>query len=188
MTRASALLLTFMLTIAAATAVAQPATPPAGSKTAVTMLMVEITVARYQGEKRLSSLPYLIGVAPDGSRQTLRVGGSVAIPSTTTPGPDAKSPPASYSYRDIGTNFDVTAAAAEDGRYRIGLIIDESSVYPSEETVKSQVLVSGVPAFRSFRSNNALMLRHGQSVECTVATDRITGETVRISVKLTVVN
>jgi len=188
MTRASALLLTFMLTAAAATAFGQPATPPASSKAAVTALMVEVTIARYQGEKRLSSLPYTIGVTPDGSRQTVRVGGSVAIPSTTAPGPDGKASTSSYSYRDIGTNIDVTAVPAEDGRYRIGLIIEESSVYPSDETLKSQVLMSGVPAFRSFRSNNAVTLRHGQSIEYTVATDRITGETARISVKLTVVN
>jgi type II secretory pathway component GspD/PulD (secretin) len=188
MTRASALLLTFLLTLGAAPAFGQPATPPMSSKAAVTVLMVEVTIARYQGEKRLSSLPYVIGVAPDGSRQTLRVGGSVPIPSTTAPGADGKASMSSYSYRDIGTYIDVTAVPAEDGRYRIGLIVDESSVFPSDETVKSQVLMSGVPAFRSLKSNNAVNLRHGQSVEYTVATDRITGETARISVKLTVVN
>jgi hypothetical protein len=42
-------------------------------------------------------------------------------------------------------------------------------------------------AFRSFTSSNRVYLRDGESQEMTVATDRTTGETVRASVKLTVV-
>jgi hypothetical protein len=47
--------------------------------------------------------------------------------------------------------------------------------------------VAGAPAFRSLRSSNTLILRDGQSVDYTAATDRITGEVARISVKLTVI-
>jgi type II secretory pathway component GspD/PulD (secretin) len=166
-----------------------PSPPPPATN--VTALMVEITISRYQGDKRISSLPYTIAVTPDSKQSNLRMGGSVPIPSTTfTPSKegDAKAPLTSYTYRDIGTGFDVSAAPAAEGRYRISISIDESSVYPPGEAGKNDVLARDAPAFRSLRSNNTLLLRNGQSVEYTAATDRITGETARISVKLTVVN
>jgi Flp pilus assembly secretin CpaC len=180
----------------------QPAKPPA--KTTVTALMVEVTVSRYQGDKRISSLPYSISVTPDGNRANLRVGGDVAIPTTTfTPvkpatadaaGADAKeaksspSPLTSYSYRSIGTSIDVSATPTEDDRYKVSISLDESSVYPPGEAAKNMNVVGGAPAFRSLKSSNTLTLRDGQSVDYTAATDRITGEVARISVKLTVIN
>jgi hypothetical protein len=165
-----------------------PPPPTAPPRVNVTALMVEITISRFQGEKRLSSMPYTIAVSPDNVKSNLRMGGSVPIPSTTfTPGPDAKAPLTSYQYRDIGTSIDVAALPAEDGRYKITISIDESSVYPGE-AAKNEVLIKDAPAFRSLRSNNTMFLRHGQSIDYTAATDRITGETARITVKLTVVN
>ena len=166
---------------------AQPATMAAAAKTAVTALMAEITISRYQGDKRLSSLPYTVGVMPDGDRATLRIGGSVPIPAAS-PTVDGKTPPASFSYRQIGTNIDVIAKSAEDGRYRLLITVDETSVYAPDGTTKSAFVVTGAPSFRSLQSSNAVTLRNGQSVEYTVAPDRISGETARIAGKLTVVN
>ncbi|MBA3269475.1 MAG: hypothetical protein H0T71_03120 [Acidobacteria bacterium] len=188
-TRASAMLMALILTsVVPSVASGQPAATTTGAKLTVTALMVEVTISRSVGEKRLSSIPYTIGVTPDGNRATLRVGGSVAIPTSGIPAGDGKPAAQSYGYREIGTNIDVIAAPAEDGRYRLSLTVDESSVYPTDDTAKNAMLMSGAPAFRSLKSNNAVTLRHGQSVEYTVATDRITGETARISVKLTVIN
>jgi Flp pilus assembly secretin CpaC len=170
------------------------------ARTEITGLMVEVTISRYQGDKRISSLPYTVAASPDNQRHTLRVGGEVPIPSTTfTPvggppkdavagGGDTKlAPLTSYGYRSIGTNIDVVSSPLEDGRYRVGVTVEESSIYPPGETAKSVTTVPGVPAFRSLRSQNTLVLRDGQSVEYTAATDRISGEVARISVKLTVV-
>ena len=169
-----------------------PQPPPPAPRANVTALMIEVTIARYQGEKRLSSLPYTIAVTPDNAKSNLRMGGSVPIPSTTfSPSKDADAKQAaltSYQYRDIGTSIDVAAFPADEGRYKISISIDESSVYPPNESAKNDLLMAGAPAFRSLRSNNTLFLRHNQSVEYTAATDRITGETARVSVKLTVVN
>jgi Flp pilus assembly secretin CpaC len=187
-----------LLTLAPARGWAQqPAKPTA--KVTVTALMVEVTVSRYQGDKRISSLPYTISVTPDGNRANLRVGGEVAIPSTTfspaktatadAAGAEAKSTPlTSYSYRSIGTSIDVSATPADDDRFKVSISLEESSIYPPGEAAKNMNLVSGAPAFRSLRSSNTLTLRDGQSVDYTAATDRITGEVARISVKLTVIN
>jgi type II secretory pathway component GspD/PulD (secretin) len=92
----------------------------------------------------------------------------------------------SYSYRDIGTNIDVTASAAADGGYRVQVTLEESSVYPSSDGAKGDSPVAGVPSFRSFRATNNLNMKDGQVIEFTAATDRINGEITRISVKLTV--
>src|SRR5687767_381721 len=185
--RAFALVATLILmTLAPSAAAAQPATT-ANAKSVVTALMVEVTIARYQGEKRLSSLPYTVGVSPDGERATLRIGGSVPIPAASAAA-DGKTPPASFSYRSIGTNVDVIAKPVEDGRYRLVITVEETSVYAPDGTAKNVLFVTGAPSFRSLQSSNAVTLRNGQSVEYTVATDRISGETARISVKLTVVN
>ena len=185
--------------LVATPAAAQPAGKPAVSD--ITGLMVEVTISRYQGDKRISSLPYTIAASPDNQRHTLRVGGEVPIPSTTfTPAPAAptkdgdtsggatkSNPLTSYGYRSIGTNIDVVSSPLDDGRYRVGVSVEESSIYPPGETTKNLTTVPGVPAFRSLRSQNTLVLRDGQSVEYTAATDRISGEVARISVKLTVV-
>jgi hypothetical protein len=46
---------------------------------------------------------------------------------------------------------------------------------------------TGAPAFRSFKSNNTIALRDGQSLDYTMATDRISGEVYRVNIKLAVV-
>jgi len=46
--------------------------------------------------------------------------------------------------------------------------------------------LAGAPIFRSFRTTNTLLLRDGESAEFTAATDRITGDTIRVTVSLAV--
>ena len=68
----------------------------------------------------------------------------------------------------------------------ISLTVEDSSIYPPDlapSTTKS----TGAPAFRSFKSSNVIALRDGQSLDYTMATDRLTGEVYRVTVKLTVV-
>lgn len=176
-----------LICVAAPAARAQEANP-------VTALLVEVTISRYQGEKRLSSVPHSLAVTPDNKPSSLRVGGEVPIPSATfTPAnkPDAQ-PVRSVNYRDIGTNIDVSAAAAPDGRYRISISLVESSVYPPSEAKNSIMsapasIASGAPAFRSLRTSNTVSLKDGQSIEFIAATDRVSGDVARVSVKLTVV-
>jgi hypothetical protein len=46
--------------------------------------------------------------------------------------------------------------------------------------------VAGSPVFRSYESRNTLLLRNGQSRQYIAATDRVSGEIVRIEVTLRV--
>ena len=167
--------------------------PPTPTSTTVTALMVEVTVNRYQGDKRLSSIPYVLAVTPDKERATLRVGGEIPIQRLNNPSAKDQdaTPPPSFGYRPIGTNIDVSAAPAADGRYRLAILLEETSVYgdESERAISKApgVVASGLPAFRNLRVSNAVMLKDGQSLEFTAASDRISGEVARIAVKLTVV-
>ena len=92
------------------------------------------------------------------------------------------------NYRDIGTNIDVTASAAPDGRYRIAVTLEESSVPVERRCQKRLHGCRRSLAFRSLRANNNVNLKDGQSIEFTAATDRLNGEVTRISLKLTVLN
>jgi hypothetical protein len=171
-----------------------PPPPPAPAQgRQISALMVDVVVSRHLGEKRLSSTPYTVSVSPD-QRSSLRIGGTVPIPSTTFVTPASKedgkpaAPMVSYGYREIGTNIDVAAGPPQpEGRYRITVTIDETSIY-ADELAPATTKTTGAPAFRGFKSTNTLVMRDGQSIDYTMATDRLTGEVYRVSVKLTVVN
>ena len=168
----------------------EPARPVTAAKPTVTALMVEVRISRHLGDKLISSTPYQLSVIPE-NRSSLRMGGDVPVPTTTfTPLQEGKpaNPLSSYSYRSIGTNIDVVAGAAADGQYKLTLTIEENSIYPLDPaTVTTAMKATGMPSFRSFKSNNTFALRDGQSLDYTMATDRISGEIYRVNVKLTVV-
>ena len=89
----------------------------------VTSLKVQVVLSRYDGEKKLASMPYtmLVNAGDRDNRVTLRMG--VALPVT---GVGANGP--TITVHDIGTNMDCTASPTDDGRFRIGLAVNHSSV------------------------------------------------------------
>ena len=172
------------------TAAQQPAKPVSSANRVAdttTLMMVEVTISRYLGDKRLSSTPYSLTVVPH-NRSSLRMGGDVPVPSTTfTPaGKDDPKPLTSYGYRSVGTNIDVIADAHVDDKFILTIAVEESSIYPQDAAPPTSK-TTGAPAFRSFKSNNSMAMRDGQSLEYVMATDRISGEVYRMNVKLTVV-
>jgi len=156
-------------------------------------LEVQVVVARYQGDKRISSLPYVLSlksaaVARGGA--SLRLGSRVPIRTQiVTPAADGK--PAtttnSVSYESVGMNIDCGATALEDGRYEVNLTINESSVVTDQQDLKQTPASDSYPVFRSYQSTNTLFIKDGQTTQFTAATDRVSGEVVRVEVKLTVV-
>jgi hypothetical protein len=158
----------------------------------VVQLMVDVTISRHLNDKTISSTPYTLAVIPNGNRGSLRMGGEVPIPSTTfTPvskedGKPPANPLTSFGYRSIGTSIDAVATAGGTGQYRVTLTIDENSIYPPE-LAPPTTKTTGAPAFRTFKSTNTVALHDGQSLAYTMATDRLTGEVYRVTVKLSVV-
>ena len=187
-----------------------PATPLAQAATAVqpeqqrvlTSLKLQIVIARYQGDKKISSLPYTLSVNANDGRMAngqwvpypmnLRMGAKVPVPVIAPP--DRKQAEGlnyaaafGYNYQDIGTNIDCSATTIDGGRFRVDLQIDDSSVYAEGQTAQGAPRLNGIPSLRTFRVNNRLILRDGQTSQFTAATDKVSGEVVKIDVTLTVV-
>ena len=157
-------------------------------------LSVDVTVTRYQGEKKISSMPYMLAVNANKLGQAgpalLRMGAKVPVPSVAAPaanssGAAGSTPPASVSYQDIGTNIDCTAKVVDEG-FELRMSVSDTSVYANIQD-KATPTVGNMPVFRSYQSTNTLVLKDGQSREFTAATDRVSGEVIRIAVTLKVV-
>lgn len=156
-------------------------------------LSVDVVVSKYQGEKKVSSLPYTLAVnanEPGGGQSQLRMGATVPVASIAAPKGNPAGPsgpmPGPVSYREIGTNIDCSARTTNDGGFQLRLSVEDTSVYTNVQDATTPT-VGDMPVFRTFRSSNTLVLRDGQTREFSAATDRVSGEVVRIAVTLRVV-
>ena len=175
----------------------RPAAPAPKAPQAVTPLKIQVVISRYQGDKKISSLPYSLTVTGGGGaaepmagpafvgRANLRMGAKVPVVVTTFGAAESKAVQ-SWNYQDVGTNIDCHVWAVDDGRFRVEITIDDSSVYP-DENKEAPGAVKGVPSLRSFRASDAMLLKDGGTAQFTAATDKVSGETVRVDVTLTVV-
>lgn len=151
-------------------------------------IRVQIMLARYQGDKKIGSLPYTLTVNTDErsrvGRASLRLGTQVPITTMSKQSGDANAPLVpTVSYRDVGTNIDcIVTALQEDGRYKLDLTVEDSSI---ESADKGPIPAN--PSFRSFRTSNSLVLKDGQSLQYTTATDKVSAEVWKVDVTLTVV-
>ena len=158
---------------------APAAQPQPAKQLPIIPLKVTVVLARYQGDKKTSSLPFTLSVNTNDRRQmSLRMGAKIPISSGGR-----------YTYQYVGTNIDCMASTLDDGRYRLDLTIDDSSVYGDEPgSAPGEVKRMGDRlAFRSFKSTNTLILKDGQSTQYTTATDKVSGEVTKIDVTLNVI-
>ncbi len=156
---------------------------PAESKP-VTPLKVQVVFTEFEGEKKISSLPYIFFVnaedRPSRHGVSLRMGLRVPM---VTGGKDSN-----LQYMDIGTDIDCSAQALDDGRFRLALTVRRSSVHSSAPDKKSPAETTGEPRYgsqpivRSFSSTLDLLLRDGQTVQSTAATEPISGRVLKIDV------
>ena len=192
-TQTLALLLAIALAapFAAAQEKEKPAAAPKASSNAPPTAMplkVQIVIARYQGEKKISSMPYTLTMNAN-NRANLRMGTKIPVMMVSSVGdvkaPDGKPIPqvGPIQYQDVGTNIDCGSTVLDDGRILLGITVEDTSVYPEEQIPGG---TKGNPAFRSFRATNSMVLRNGETGQFTTATDKVTGESVKVDVTLTV--
>lgn len=176
----------------AATGLAQekPSPPPAATSGPLTQqgapaqARITVVISRQQGDRKLSSLPYVFGVT-SGERTNLRMGSEVPIGSKRAEGSAMMQSP--VSYRSIGTNIDCGLNPAGSGIYRVQLVVEDSSVHLDREQKSGNPAVTNdYPSFRSFKTNFIALLRDGQTMQHTSATDPVTGELMRVDVTLNV--
>lgn len=176
----TALSLAALVLLAAPLAAQDPAKPAPPPKTPV---KVDVVLSRYEGDKKVSSLPFTLWVNGNDSGASLRMGMDVAIPSTSDGKPVV-------SYRNIGTSIDCSANSVDGGRFQLNLSVQDSSIYNPDLGPGAGAKTGGVtgyPAFRTFTSNNRVILRDGQSAQYTVATDKVSGEVLKVDVTMTVI-
>ena len=156
---------------------------PTGSRRTLVPLRVQITIARFEGEKKASGLPFTLLVnAGQPGRTSLRMG--TDVPVRVGPSPvDSKS--SSYNYKNVGTSIDCHAAVLEDGRFNLDIRTEQSSVGTTAD--KLAAWAADLPFFRTFNTSFNALLRDGQTATHVAATDPVSGESVRIEVGITVV-
>ena len=168
------------------TAASQPARAQSENLVGV---KVQVVLSRYQGDKKISSLPYTLGVVVNNSKTSLRMGVDVPVLQTVfaSPAKDAPAtqPISSYNYRSVGTNIDCQAETAPGGYYKLMMTVTDSSLQ-LENADRTKGVAPNIPMFRSFNSSFQLLLRDGQTTQYTSATDPVTGEVTKIDVTLNV--
>jgi hypothetical protein len=184
----------------------EPSTPPPGRVTppappsaapALVPLKVRVVLSRYDGEKKVSSLPYALSVTANDRNplngaavpSSLRTGAQVPVPTVSMPenlpanAPVMRGP---VVYKEIGTNIDCVATSLDGGRFRIQVTISDTSVYAGGQTAAGTVKLNDIPTFRSFSSSQTLILKDGQSTQYTAAADKVSGEITKVDVTVMV--
>ena len=135
------------------------APPQAQARTEVP-LKVDVVLSRFQGDKKVASLPYTMWVnaveRKTGSQQmtSLRMGVDVPVgtvsathqnasgtTTTTTTGPD---------YRNVGTSIDCWVYLTDDNRFAVGVRLNDSSIFTSDQEGRSAIRTADPAAFRTF--------------------------------------
>jgi hypothetical protein len=156
-------------------------------------LRVQILFTKLQGERKVASLPYTLVCNADEARVPSRVRMGIEVPVAAK----EENAPTRFQYKNVGTNIDCNASPSGDGRYRLNLGIEQSSIYSGPETrtpradaptwTPADVAAGGAPLFRTFSTTFSPILRDGETSQYTVATDPVSGEVVKIDVTVTVV-
>jgi hypothetical protein len=153
-----------------------------------TMLRVQVVISRFQGERKVGSLPYTLNVTLESRPVRVRMG--VETPVAVATASDTGKGTTSFQYKNVGTNIDCSAReVGSDGRYQLMLTVENSSSVASgaESSGLPEAQSPAAPLFRTFNANLDPVLRDGQSVQAIASTDPVTGEVVKIDVTLNVV-
>jgi hypothetical protein len=180
------------LLVAPHPSIGQDRTPPvsaAQEKTTAGLvpLKIQLVISRTAGEKKISSLPYTLWVTANQRGETnLRMGVQVPVPQRVVP--KEGTAVESYSYRDVGTNIDCSAATVSDGWFTVTITLNDSAIqFDSKEAGRQGPAgVAGLPSFRNFTSRFSILLKDGQTAQYTSATDPVSGEVLKVDVTLNV--
>lgn len=176
---AAVVLSTFIACTLVSTGYAQGAGPKPGEqlRPADPILKITVVLSRVNGEKKIANLPFVLLVTPNGGPTTVQMSSQVPIPITTVN--EGKSV-SSYQYQNIGTNMNVQASPLEGGAFSISLSVNDSQVLADSGT-------TGVGRMQSFTSSTKITLKDGGTIQYNAATDKMTGDVVKVDVTLNVI-
>ena len=162
----------FVATLTATALAQSPSPAPSASQQArpLTPLKVQVVISRYEGDKKVSSFPYMLAVTANHPEPVnLRMGSLVPV----------QGGGGQVDYKSIGTNIDCSATSMEDGRFQVQVRIEDASVMERRGG-------DSPPTLRTFSSSNTVVLKDGQTTQFTAAADKVTGEVVRVDVTMNV--
>jgi len=197
-----------LMTTAAPQAAPQTPAAPATMKPAVP-LKIDVVLSRWQADKKVSSLPFALYIvapafSPGPSRQpqgsmppqpfaTQRVRMGVDVPVGTsshvsTSGQAAGSSTTTNTpeYRNVGTSIDGNVSQTDDGRFWVYVSVQDTSIFTNDGPASSQIRIADPMAFRTFTMNNMLTMRDGQALPFAMASDKISGDIIKVDVTVTV--
>jgi hypothetical protein len=161
----------------------------ADSKRHPTQLKVQVVFTEFDGDKKSRSMPYTSIFAADPSdhpdAMRLRIGSRVPL----WVGKDS-----GFQYVDVGTNLDCTAERLDDGRFSLRLALERSWIQGDlalDQSSPAQPAASTLPPLKEpvigqYKISQLLVMRDGQTLETTVATDPLNGKQLRIELTLNV--
>ena len=132
------------------TAKAPDAARPAERRALGATLRVQVVIVRFQGEKKVASLPYTLSVTAEGRPVRMRMGVDTPVAVATAASEAGKPMTTSFQYRNVGTNIDCSARDLGDGRYQLMLGVENSSAYPGGPLADANA--TGSPLFRRFET------------------------------------
>lgn len=153
----------------------QPASKKSDLTQAVIPLKIQVVFTEFDGEKKIASLPYTFSVNADErrTRPNSQVRNGVRVPIAVNKD--------QYTYLDIGTNIDCSALQQDDGRFKLTMNFERSSLPPDFNASSNTQ-----PVVRQFKAEINPVLKDGQTTEGIVATDPLSGHVYRVSVTLNV--
>jgi hypothetical protein len=141
---------------------------------AVTSLRIQVVFTEFDGDKKVSSLPYTLSVNADERRgrpnSQLRDGARVPVSADKD----------KLTYLDIGTNIDCSALLQDDGRFKLQMTVERSAITSDAPGANN------APVIHQFRAESNPVLKDGQTIESIVATDPLNGHVYHVSVTLNV--
>jgi len=165
---------------------------------------VEVVISRFQGEKKVASQPYVLMPTSDprgGNNASVRIGVDIPVGTTTTTRPPEGGREGQTttkpSYQNVGTNIDcrVTPLGAiqpagapnTEGRYSVMVSVTDSSIFTPDASSGGRSMEATTPAIRTFQASNTMTMRDGQTMLLTTATDKVTGDLLKIEVTFSLV-
>ena len=150
---------------------------------AITPLRVQVVFNEYDGDKKVGSLPYTLLVNADDRGAPAAVRMTFHVPVATSSDAGAKH----VGQYPLTTNLDGRAEKTDDGRFLLRLSLEKSSIYLAGANQKPASLggsevSANDPVQQDFRTQVNLLVRDGQTIQSTVATDQVSGHVLKIDV------
>ena len=158
-------------------------TPRMEAPKLIVPLKVQLLLSRYDGEKKVASLPFTLSVNANDRPTVLNMHTNVAVPTNAIGGPP---PITAVNYKTIGTGINCEASTLDDGRIRLSVTVNDNSMLP-DKGAGAMTTVAGFPSFQDFTSSNVLILRDGQTAQYAAATDAVSGQVTKIDITVTVI-